>query len=157
MGHRANRYEPVGHRAKSHRPRNGGDEIVEAGGTRLGLLLAGEAAEDLAGAAFGGLGAPGADPRGGQVFPRLGEPPFQVADRRLQLVFRRAGLGGGGVPGGDSPHDASPKPDHWAARVSVPAANPLQEPLVRKCSPMGVPANLSPISRDNSSSVLRGR
>ena len=60
-----------------------------------GSLRAGEAVEGLAGAAFRGLGAAGAHPRGGQVFPRLGEPLFEVADLRLELVFRRAGLGGG--------------------------------------------------------------
>jgi len=39
---------------------------------------------------------PGADPRRRQVRPGLGEPLFEVAHLRLELIFRRAGLGGGG-------------------------------------------------------------
>ena len=60
------------------------------------LLRAGEAVQGLAGAAFGRLGAAGAHSRGRQVFPRLGEPLFEVPDLSLELVFRRVGLGGGG-------------------------------------------------------------
>jgi hypothetical protein len=45
---------------------------------------------------LGGFGVTRAAPGGGEVFSRLGEMPFEVTDLRLEAVFRRHGLGGGG-------------------------------------------------------------